>query len=100
MNHTSWVIQVLGDLHKRNLEFPNRFWLRQNVEGLHIYVSVNDCIVNTFDIEKKWREKGTLLIQEGKNIHLNDFDSKKEALFLVKNELENTYNVFLYSPKE
>ena len=100
MNHTSWVIQVLCDWHKGNLEFHNRFWLRQNVEGLHINVSVNDCIVNTFDIEKKWRKKGTMLIQEGMNIHLDYFDPEKEALLLVKNESENTYNVFLYSPKE
>ncbi len=100
MNHTSWVIQVLGDSHKRSLEYQNRFWLRQNVEGLHINVSVSDCITNTFDIEKKCVEKETMLIQEGKIIHLNDFDLEKEALLLVKNESENTYNVFLYSPKE
>ena len=99
MNQTSWIIQVLEDSNNRSMEYQNRFWLRQNVEKLHIRVCVEDCIANTFDIAKKWAEKGTILIQEGKNVHFkNDFHPGEEALLLVKCESEDAYLVFLYSP--
>ena len=89
MNQTTWVIQVLDDSGNRSIEYQNRFWLRQN------------CVANTFDIAEKWAEKGTILIQEGKNVQFkNDFHPGKEALLLVKYESEDSYLVFLYSPKE
>ena len=101
MSQTSWVIQVLDDSLGRSIEYLNRFWLRQNVEKLHIRVCVEDCVVNTFDIAEKWAEEGTILIQEGKNVQFkDDFHPGKEALLLVKYESEDTYLVFLYSPKE
>ena len=101
MNQTTWVIQVLDDSRNRSIEYQNRFWLRQNVEKLHIRVCVEDCVANTFDIAEKWAEKGTILIQEGKNVQFkNDFHPGKEALLLVKYESEDSYLVFLYSPKE
>ena len=101
MNQTSWVIQVLDDSLDRSIEYPNRFWLRQNVEKLHIRVCVEDCVANTFDIAKKWAEEGTILIQEGKNVQFkDDFHPGKEALLLVKYESKDAYLVFLYYPKE
>lgn len=100
MNQTAWVIQVLDDSNNRSIEYQNRFWLRQNVEKLHIRVCVEDCVVNTFDIAEEWAHKGTILIQEGKNIQFKaDFHPGKEALLLV-NRKEDGYLVFLYSPKE
>lgn len=100
MNHTTWVIQVLDDSGKRSIEYQNRFWLRQNVDKLHILVYVEDCVVNTFDIAEEWANEGTILIQEGKEIHFkDDFHPGKEALLLV-NRKEDGYVVYLYSPKE
>jgi len=101
MDQTSWVIQVLDDSNNRSIEYPNRFWLRQNVEKLHIRVCVEDCIVNTFDIAEKWAKEGTILIQDGNSVRSkNDFHPGKEALLLIKYKSEDTYLVFLYSPKE
>ncbi len=100
MNQTEWVIRVLDDSNNRNIEYQNRFWLRQNVEKLHIRVCFEDCVANTFDIADEWSKEGTILIQEGKAIHFKaDFHPGKEALLLV-NRNEDGYLVFLYSPKE
>ena len=100
MNQTAWVIQVLDDSSNRSIEYQNRFWLRQNVEKLHIRVCVEDCVANTFDIADEWSKEGTILIQEGKEIQFKaDFHPRKEALLLV-NCKEDGYLVFLYSPKE
>lgn len=99
MNQTTWVIQVLDDSQKKSIEYPNRLWLRQNVEKLHICVYFDNCVANTFDIAEKWAEKETILIQDGKNVQFkNDFHPGKEALLLVK--IKDSYLVFLYSPKE
>ena len=99
MNQTTWVIQVLDDSYNRSIEYQNRFWLRQNVEKLHIRVCVEACVANTFDIAEKWSQKGTILVQEGKKIHFKtDFHPAKEAWLLIKHE--DGYLVFLYSPKE
>lgn len=99
MDRTAWVIQVLDDSSNRSIEYQNRLWLRQNVEKLHIRVCVEDCVANTFDIAEEWKNKGRILIQEGKNIHFKaDFHPGKEALLLSKRE--DSYLVFLYSPKE
>lgn len=53
MDQTTRVIQVLDDSNKRSIEYQNRFWLRQNVEKLHIRVCVEDCGADTFDIAEK-----------------------------------------------
>lgn len=99
MNQTTWVIQVLDDSYNRSIEYQNRFWLRQNVEKLHIRACVEDCVTNTSNIAKKWAHEGTILVQEGKRIQCKaDFQPEKEALLLIKHE--DGYLVFLYSPKE
>lgn len=99
MNQTDWIIKVLDDSSTKSINYQNRFWLRQNVEKLHIRVCVEDCVVNTFDIAEEWANEGTILIQEGKNIQFQaDFHPEKEALLLTKND--DSYLVFLYSPKE
>lgn len=99
MDQTTWVIQVLDDSNNRSIEYQNRFWLRQNVEKLHIRVCVEDCGADTFDIAEKWAEEGTILIQNGKNVQCkDDFHPGKEALLLIK--YKSAYLVFLYSPKE
>lgn len=100
MNQTTWVIQVLDDSNNRSIEYLNRFWLRSNVEKLHIRVCVEDCAVDTFKIADEWRKEDTILVQEGKIIQFkSDFNPGKEALLLV-NCKENGYLVFLYSPKK
>lgn len=99
MDQTTWVIQVLDDAYNRSIEYQNRFWLRQNVEKLHIHVCVEFCVANTFDIAEEWGKEGTILIQEGQNIQFKaDFHPGKEALLLVKSE--EGYRIFLYTPKE
>ena len=100
MSQTTWVIQVLDDSNNRSIEYQNRFWLRKNVEKLHIRVCVEDCTVDTFEIADEWSKEDTILIQEGKKIQFkSDFHPGKEALLLV-NCKENGYLVFLYSPKK
>lgn len=99
MDQTTWVIQVLDDSNNRSIEYQNRFWLRQNVERLHIHVCVEDCVADTFDIAEEWANKDSILIQEGKNIQFKgDFNPIKEALLLAKRK--DGYLIFRYSPKE
>lgn len=99
MNQTTWVIQVLDDSNNRSIEYKNRFWLRQNVEKLDIKVYVENCVANVFDVADGWKERHTILIQEGKEIYSgSDFHPGKEALLLLKRK--KGYTIFLYSPKE
>lgn len=105
MDLTSWILEMLEDAHNKSITNQNRDWLYQNVNKLHICICPEDCIVDTSYIEKAWEKNGTKLIQEGEEVTKDDFHPEKEALLLVKNKslkfnLEDTYMVFLYYPKE
>ena len=98
MSQAHWVIQVLDDSNRRSIEYANRFFLRQNVEKMHIRVCVEDCAVSSSKIEYECGKDGVILIQEGKEVQsISDFNPEKEALLLVSCA-KGGYYVFLYSP--
>ena len=71
MNQTTRVIRVLDDSSNRSIEYQNRFWLRHNVDTLHIHVRVENCVANTFDIAEEWAKEAQFLFRKAR-----EFSSK------------------------
>jgi hypothetical protein len=96
---TGYVIRALeesGCMSK--MEYENKLWISQNADKLNIFVHVEDGPAMIKDIKEWAKKEGTLLIQKGTEVELEDFDEKQEALLLIKGN-DNNYFGSRYSPK-
>ncbi len=102
MNHTSWVIKVLDDSDKRNVEYENRRWLEQNVEKMKITVLEERPIASIFDVASVRKNNEAILIQEGKKVEFYNMRLGMQALLLISydDKKDFKYLVFKYSPKQ